>query len=154
MKKQIIKRGILGFPLGICLGYVITIAISLLLNDGEYHSCVPSLIEQCGNELEAVILQTILCGILGSVFSASSMIWELEKWSISKQTGIYFAISAAAMLPIAYFTHWMERTLFGFLLYFGIFIAIFAVIWIIQYLIYRKKIKSLNKQLQTSQFTF
>ncbi|MDR0919564.1 MAG: DUF3021 domain-containing protein [Oscillospiraceae bacterium] len=122
MKKQIIKREILGFPLGICPGYMITIAISLLLNDGKYHLCVPSLIEQCGNELKAVILQTILCGILGSVFFAASMIWELEKWSIPKQTGICFTISAITMLPIAYFTHWMERTLFEFLLYFGIYI--------------------------------
>ena len=30
MKKQMILRGLLGFPLGIAIGYVITIIISLI----------------------------------------------------------------------------------------------------------------------------
>ena len=45
MKKKIILRGALGFPLGIAVGYVITICTSLIWADGYYSPCVPELIE-------------------------------------------------------------------------------------------------------------
>lgn len=105
MKKKIIKRSLLGFPLGITIGYLITILISLGLANGYYSPCVPELISLMGNEINAVVLQTILCGILGVGFAASSVIWEIDNWSIVKQTGIYFSIISVIMLPIAYFAY-------------------------------------------------
>ena len=92
MKKKIIKRSLFGFPLGITMGYLITILISLGWANGYYSPCVPELISLMGNEINAVILQTILCLILGVGFAASSVIWEMDSWSIVKQTGIYFLI--------------------------------------------------------------
>ncbi len=47
-----------------------------------------------GSEINAVILQTVLSGMIGTVFSASSVIWEIEYWSITKQTTIYFFITS------------------------------------------------------------
>jgi membrane protein YdbS with pleckstrin-like domain len=76
---------------------------------------------------------------------SASVIWEKDDWSIAKQTGIYFLISAIAMLPIAYFAHWMPRSLAGFLSYFTTFIVIFIVIWVIQYCIWKNKIQRINK---------
>lgn len=73
---------------------------------------------------------------------------EHEKWSIAKQTGIYFVIISLTMLPIAYFTHWMERSVTGFLLYLGIFLAIFVFMWVAQYCIWRKKIRRINQRMQ------
>ena len=132
MKKKIIKRSLLGFPLGITMGYLITILISLGWANGYYSPCVPELISLMGNEINAVILQTILCGILGVGFAASSVIWKMDSWSIVKQTGIYFSIISVIMLPIAYFVCWMEHSVVGFLIYFGIFALIFVVIYIIR----------------------
>lgn len=114
MKKKIIKRSLLGFPLGITMGYLITILISLGWANGYYSPCVPELISLMGNEINAVILQTILCGILGVGFAASSVIWEMDSWSSVKQTGIYFSIISVIMLPIAYFAYWMEHSVVGF----------------------------------------
>ena len=59
MKKKIIKRSLLGFSLGITMGYLITILISLGWANGYYSPCVPELISLMGNEINAVILQTI-----------------------------------------------------------------------------------------------
>ena len=131
MKKKIIKRSLLGFPLGITMGYLITILISL----------------GWANGYNAVILQTILCGILGVGFAASSVIWEMDSWSVAKQTGIYFSIISVIMLPIAYFAYWMEHSVVGFLIYFGIFALIFAVIWIIQLGIGRYNVRKMNEKL-------
>ena len=59
MKKQMILRGLLGFPLGIAIGYVITIIISLIWAHGYYSPVIPDLIDYVGSEIYAVILQNI-----------------------------------------------------------------------------------------------
>lgn len=129
------------------------ILISLGWANGYYSPCVPDLITAMGNEINAVIIQTVLCGLLGSGFSVSSVIWEIEDWSIVKQTGIYFLIISVIMLPIAYFMYWMEHSVTGFLSYFGIFILIFAVIWIVQFIIGKKNIKRMNEKLSETRKT-
>ena len=148
MLKKTILRGLLGFPLGIAMGYVITILISLVAGDGNYYPVAPELIDQFGSEISAVVIQTILCGILGTSFSASSVIWEMERWSLAKQTGIHFFITSIVMLPIAYFAHWIERTLLGFVLYYAVFVVIFVVVWLTQYAIWRNKIKDINRKVK------
>ena len=147
MKKQAFLRGLLGFPLGIAIGYVITILISLSLGTGSYLPCAPSLAERAGSEIGAVVLQTVLSGLLGASFAAASVVWETENWSIAKQTGVYFSISAATMLPIAYLAEWMQHTVAGFLSYLGIFAAVFLVIWTVRSCVWKRKIKKLNQKI-------
>ncbi|MBD5114497.1 MAG: DUF3021 domain-containing protein [Ruminococcaceae bacterium] len=147
MKKKVLLRVLIGFPIGIALGYLITIAVSLVLANGYYSPCVPELIDTVGNEINAVVLQALLCGILGSGFGAISLIWENESLNIVKQTGLYFLAASLIMLPVAYFTHWMEHSVTGFISYFGIFALIFAVIWIIMFVTGRHNVNKINKSL-------
>lgn len=147
MKKKIVLRSILGFPIGMAIGYLITIFISLGWANGYYSPCVPELISAMGNEINAVVLQALLCGLLGTGFAASSIIWEIDNWGIIKQTGIYFIIISVIMLPIAYFAYWMEHSIVGVLSYFGIFVLIFAFIWIILFAIGKHNVRRMNKNL-------
>lgn len=151
MKKKIVLRSILGFPLGLALGYLITIIISLILANGYYSPCVPELIAMMGSEINAVLFQALLCGILGSGFAAASVIWEMEEWGLVKQTGLYFLTVSVIMMPIAYVARWMEHSIKGVLIYFGIFFIIFAVIWIMQYVIAKRNVKKLNEILYNKQ---
>lgn len=148
MKKKVILRGLRGFPIGIAIGYVFTIFDSLLWAGGHYAPCVPELAAAMGSEINAVILQAFLCGLLGACFAASSAIWEIESWSLVKQTGIYFMITSAIMLPVAWFSYWMEHSAAGFFLYFGIFVLIFAVFWIVQVVIGRHYVRKMNESLR------
>lgn len=150
MKKKIILRGALGFPIGITIGYLITIFISLIWAKGYYSPCVPELITSMGSEINAVILQALLSGLMGIGFGASSIIWELEDWNVVKQTGIYFGIISVIMLPIAYFLHWMEHSLKGFLSYFTIFVLIFIIIWVIQFIKGKHFVKKINNSLNNN----
>lgn len=144
MKKKIVLRSLLGFPLGLAMGYMITIIISLVFADGYYSPCVPELTTTMGSEINAVLFQAFLCAILGSGFGAASVIWEIEDWGLVKQTGIYFSSVSVIMMPIAFVTHWMEHSLKGILSYFGIFFIIFAAIWVIQYAIAKRNVKKMN----------
>lgn len=137
-------RGLFGLPTGIAIGFVITLIISICIGNGSFYPVTPELIDATGNELNAVILQTVLCAIMGAGFAAASIIWELDSWSLAKQSGIYFMIISVIMLPIAYCTNWMKHTALGVLSYVAIFVAIFVVVWLSQYLLWKRKIKQMN----------
>ena len=147
MKKNIILRGLLGFPIGISIGYVITICTSLIWGGGYYSPCVPELISMAGSEIYAVLLQALLCGLIGTCCAASSVIWEIEHWSIVMQTGLYFLIISVVIMPISYLLYWMEHSVAGFLQYFGIFAAIFAGIWITEFIIGKHNVDKMNQKL-------
>lgn len=147
MKKKILLRSLLGFPLGVAIGYMITIMISLIWANGYYSPCVPELAVRMGSEINAVLLQALLCGILGMGCAAGSVVWEMEDLGIVKQTGIYFLILSVMMMPIAYVTYWMEHSLLGFLSYFGVFAFIFAIVWVVQYMSGRHNVKKMNEAL-------
>lgn len=144
MKKKILMRGLFGLPTGIAIGFVITLIISICIGNGSFYPVTPELIDATGNELNAVILQTVLCAIMGAGFAAASIVWELDSWSLAKQSGIYFMIISVIMLPIAYFTNWMKHTVLGVLSYVAIFVEIFVVVWLSQYLLWKRKIKQMN----------
>ena len=151
MKKKIFLRSRLGFPLGLAIGYLITIIISVIWAEGYYSPCMPELIDIMGNEIRAVLLQSFLYGVLGAVFAGCSVIWELECWGIVKQTGIYFLIVSVVMMPIAYISYWMEHSVKGILSYFGVFVFIFAVIWAVEYAIAKHNVKKMNETLYGKQ---
>ena len=86
--------------------------------------------------------------MLGAASAVVSVIWEVEHWSIAKQTGLYFLGLSTAMFPIAYFAHWMERSFIGFVSYFAVFTVFFVAIWVIQYFIWKSKINAMNRNVK------
>ena len=148
MKKKIMKRIWIGLPVGIAMGCIITLIISACIGDGTFYSVAPEFAEKMGNELNAVILQTILCGVIGVGFAAASVIWELDSWSLAKQSGVYFLVIGIILLPIAYVTNWMQHTVVGFLSYIGIFVGIFVAVWLSQYLCWKQRIKKMNDRVR------
>ena len=148
MTGKIIKRGLLGLPLGIAIGFVISLITSICIGDGNFYPVTAELIEATGNELSAVIIQTILCGLMGTGYAMASVIWEIDSWSLAKQSGIYFAIASIIMFPVAYVTNWMEHSVMGFIIYAGVFVGIFIAVWLTQYFAWKSKIRKLNEQVQ------
>ena len=147
MKKKVILRGLFGLPVGIAIGFVITLLISICIGDGSFYPVTSELIQTMGNQLNAVILQTILCAILGVGFAMASVIWEIDSWSLAKQSGVYFLVISVVMLPIAYFANWMKHSIAGVLSYVGIFVMFFAAVWISQYLLWKRRIKKMNARI-------
>lgn len=148
MKKKIIERTIPGIFIGVAIGQIICVLISLTNGNGEFIVCVPDFVNMIGNEAAAAAVQTLLCGIMGGGFAAASVIWEMDNLSIAAQTGICFGIYALIMFPIAYFTGWMGHSAAGIISYIGIFTASFVFVWLMQYMAWKRKIKQLNKAIE------
>lgn len=145
--KKIIQRALFGFPVGVAISYAITILTSLAMGKGHYTPVVPQMIGQFGSEIEAVTVQFLLSGLMGSAFAAMSAIWENDRLSLAAQSVINFALSAAVILPVAYVCHWMEHSLRGAMIYLGVFAGIYASIWAGMYAVYRARIKKINEEM-------
>lgn len=147
MKKNLIQRGFFGFPIGITINYIITLIISILIGDGLFYPVNPDLINAMGNELNAVLLQTLLSGIMGAGFAMASIIWEFDSWSLAKQSAIYFSVACLVMFPISYVAKWMPHSVIGITVYLGIFIFTLVFVWLIQYFIYKRNIREINEKI-------
>lgn len=145
--KKIVSRVLYSFPIGISCSVGISLLLSLIFGEGKYYPFASPLVSFTGSEVKAMLMQTILSGILGSVFGGMSFIWEIERWSILKQTAVYFFFVSIPMMGISYLLYWMEHSLSGFLLYFLIFVMVFIVVWLFNLAMYWIKIRKMNQNL-------
>jgi hypothetical protein len=153
MKKKLIRKCLLGAPIGLAISTAITIVISLTVGDGNYYPVVPELISDCGNEINAVLIQAVFSLVYGAAWGGASVIWEQDNWSILRQTLTHLIVCSASFFPIAYLMRWMNHTVAGILLYFGIFFGIYLVIWLTQYSTIKKRIQQINKKVRQNRTT-
>ena len=139
MKKKVILRSLIGAPIGLSISFIITLIISVIINKGEYYPVVPQLTALCGNELNAVVIQTICSLIYGAAFGGASVIWEIENWSLI----------SVSMLPIAYCMYWMPHSFWGIAGYIAIFFFIYFFIWFSQYFAMKKRIQEFNDKVKS-----
>ena len=148
MKKEILKRCLFGAPVGLAIGTIVTIFISLSVGDGKFYAVVPTLITDMGSEINAVILQAVLSMVYGAAWAGASVVWDAEGWSLLKMTLVHLVITSLATFPIAYLARWMPHNIGGVLLYFGIFVAVYLCIWISQYSAMKKRVQQMNERIQ------
>lgn len=147
MKKKVLLRCLIGAPVGLAISTLITVVISMAVGDGTFYAVVPELIDDCGNELNAVILQSLLSLLYGAAWAGATAVWEAETWSIARQTITHLIICSAATFPIAFFCRWMPHNGKGVALYFAVFAGVYCAIWIFLYLGMKKRIRQLNDRI-------
>ena len=86
--------------------------------------------------------------LVGAVFAGSSVIWEVETWSLFRATATHFCIVTPLFWIVSLLLGWCSLNLWGMLLYLGIFLCIYLSIWLSQYSVYRRKIRKINQKLQ------
>lgn len=151
MKKKLLFRSLLGAPIGVLVSLIVTVIISLCTGHGEYYSAPHELTDWCGSEITAVIVQLVCSLAVGAIGGGSSVIWDMEKWSLTKQTLIHFAVLVIGFVPVSYVLNWMPHYLYGALGYIGAFISVYLIMWISVYFSVKAKIKKMNKRLQEIQ---
>ena len=83
-----------------------------------------------------------------SAFGGASAIWEVESWSLLKQTVIHCLVISVSMLPIAYCMYWMPHNFWGIAGYIAIFFFIYFFIWFSQYFAMKKRIRKFNDKVK------
>lgn len=151
MKKKVLQRALFGAPIGLAISMVISIIISYCLGDGKFYFVPPALISDCGNEINAVLLETLLSFLYGAAFAGASVIWEVDNWSILRQTVTHLLVCSVFTFPIAFAGRWMDHTVSGVISYIVIFIAIYVSIWVSIMLSYKRRLKSINNSIKKHQ---
>ena len=136
MKKKVLFRSLFGLLFGVALGQLIAIVISAVKGDGSFYAVIPELVNDFGGEQSAVIVQTILLGVSGAIVGAASVIWELDRWSLTKQTGAHFCLFAIPFTIVA-----------GVAASVIVLVVIYAAIWCGAYFSAKRKIRKINDQL-------
>lgn len=147
MKKKLLLLCGIGAALGVTLSLLIAILISLTVGDGRFYAVVPELIADCDGELNAVILQTALSMLYGAAWAGAALIWKQEQWSLARQTVTHLLVCSLATFPVAWLCRWMRHDAAGAALYFGIFFAVYALIWLGQYLGIRRRVREMNREI-------
>lgn len=151
MKKKILYRSLSGAPIGVTISLVITIIFSLNMGHGEYFPAPHELVDWCGNETTAVIVQMFCSLLVGAIFGGSSVIWDVEKWSLLKQTLVHLAVVSVPFFGLGYVMNWLPHSLYGALGYIGGFVVTYVVVWCSIFFSTKAKIKKMNEQLSEMQ---
>ena len=148
MRKQIIKRFLIGFATGVFVGETILILTSVFAGNGTFSPVSPYLVRNAGSDLAAVIIQYLCTGIMGATFASSSIIFELDNWSLLKQTVVHFLSTSILMYIVGFFCGWFPHNVSSTLLWFGVFIVVYLIFWISFIMYYKKKTREINEKLK------
>ena len=147
MFKKFIKRALLGFIYGIFIGQTILILESLMMRDGNFYPVATSLVNLAGTKIGAVIIQYFLTGLLGTTFAATTVIFEMDNWSLIRQTLLHFIITSIVMYIAGFLCGWFPHTVVSTLIWFGVFIVVYVIFWISFSSYYKKKVQKMNEAL-------
>jgi Protein of unknown function (DUF3021) len=148
--KNILRRATGGFIIGVIIGQIVQILISLQFGQGEYLPVVSHFLSFFKNEMTAFIVQTLLTGMIGVTFATSSFIFDIAKWGLLKQYIVHFCITALVWVPIVTVI-WTPKTFMNTLVLLLNFFGTYAITWVIQYRMSKKDIQQINAAIQSKQ---
>lgn len=147
MMKKIFEKALKAIPLCITINYLIVIFISLRVGNGNFYPVSPNTVAIVGSEMKAVLIQLLIVFVLAITYGGGSVIWEIEEWSILKQTLTFYLLNVVPTMAIMYFSD-MQTFNAGLLLRaFISYTVIFVFIWFANYMFYRAKINKINEKL-------
>lgn len=148
MLKRTIRLAFTGFILGMAIGNIIAI-VSSYAAGGEVLAFSPKLLEKTGSAAAALLLQTLLSGLMGAVSFGGVILYEIDSIPLPAVSIIHCAMILAVYYPIAFSLYWLEPTARDAGMMGCIMIAAYAVIWLIMYFRYRMEVREMNELLET-----
>ena len=101
-----------------------------------------------GNELIAFIIQSIVSGLYVGCCFGGSVLYDIEDWSILRATITHFIITFGLFNITAIFLKWYSPSIVSNIIFFGIMVVIYFLIWLIQYLIYKREVKKIETDIR------
>ncbi|MDD3212262.1 MAG: hypothetical protein PHY64_01230 [Eubacteriales bacterium] len=99
MRKQLIKASLIGALGGIAIMHVAALALSYQLRLGYFLPYPAFLPEWAGGEMNAVLLQTLVCALLGAGVGVALKLLRQRPWRLGKR-----ALGAAASVALSMLT--------------------------------------------------
>lgn len=85
------------------------------------------------------VKSTFMAGLIVTAVAAASVIYEIDKWSLKKQSLVHILVMAATVLPCLLLSGWFPlKTISDYLKVLGIFLFAGMILWGAAYCIFRK----------------
>lgn len=146
MAKKIFNRCLFGAPTGLMVFTFISLLIAHLSGDGELRVGY-YLVRVYGSELNAVTALVLSSMAIGMIWSAASLIFETD-WNLLAQTALHGVCCVIPSVAIAWGMFWIPHTPEGLVQYVTIFAVIYLLVWGIQYLSIRRRLRQFNAKIQ------
>lgn len=155
MWKKALCRGILSFSGTVTVNIFIMMGqtMSAVRDTGDVQALpllVPEYAAHFDNLFMALMIQTLLCGLIGFAFGACSVVTEIARWSMVRQAVTHFFITACVWVPVSVFCWGLGRYLVSFISVFISMLMTYTVIWTIQIIICRREVAQINEHLYTA----
>ena len=89
----------------------------------------------------------LLGGLYGGAAMGSSVVYDIEKWSIARATATHFLLVFVLFFLLVITMGWFSLDAPAFWIVVGAMAAGYVLIWLLQYLAYRRQIRKMNEQL-------
>ena len=97
--------------------------------------------------LQGAFAHIVIGGIYGAVAMGSSVVYGIEKWSIARATATHFLLVFALYFFLVISMGWFSLSDPVFWIVVGAMVAGYILIWLLQYLSYRRQIREMNDEL-------
>ena len=88
------------------------------------------------------IKSTFITGLIVTSVVAASVIYEVESWSLIKQSIIHFLIMLITVYPCLVFSNWFpNKTVLDLVKIFGLFLVVGIILWTVAYILFGKVLK-------------
>lgn len=132
MRRKAILLGLIGYIAGCVIGF----CFALRNESFTFVGALPDI---------------LLGGIPGAIAMGSSVIYDVEKWSILRATVTHFLITMGAILIGCFVLKWFKPWSALFWIMLAAELAGYILIWLIMHQCYRAKVRKLNEMLRESQ---
>ena len=131
IKNALILSGV-GFVLGILIGVMISFF------DGSLAQGIS----------RRDVFMLFVGGIQGAIPMGLTVVYDIEDWSILRSTVTHFIPTMLVFYACSFYMGWLKFGTVGFVIATVCMIAAYYIIWMTQYLIYLKKVKTMNAKIR------
>ena len=89
-----------------------------------------------------------MSGIYSAVVTGSSIVYDIEEWSIARATATHFLLSFSLYFLLVLSMGWFRLDDPVFWIVIAVMVVIYVLIWLFQYLSYKRKIREMNHDLK------
>lgn len=130
LKTKFIIRALLGFSLGVIIG-----AIMYVLSVGDNEPV----------DKVFLLMQLFGSGIMGIVGNGGAIVYDFEDWGLGRATFTHYIVTLFTMLSLSEILGWFSHDIL--LIVILAFSLVYLIIWGIEYLVWKKEIRQMNRQL-------
>ena len=146
MIKRTIKLALYGFFIGMAIGNMILIIISLADGGGSIIFS-RELLRLGGSAAGALAAETAFSGIHGAICMAGVILYDLESWSMTRVVITHYLIIMASYLSIGALLGWYSFDPLTILMIAAMMALGYFIVWIIMYLRYHAEVGALNEMI-------